>query len=140
MVYKKITPKQREQKKHNRLYPFNENTPLWNLLTRRVKYYNAYRDWLDQMKESGFLELPDDYDPRHLKMFNFNYVSHGRHRSGVIPKGQIYKQLSVLLSMLDGDEGFCRPVEVFYRYMSDKMHSNLVVKPSILKRQILWAF
>ena len=39
MVYKKLSPKKREQKKHNRLYPFNEKTPFWNLLTRRNQYY-----------------------------------------------------------------------------------------------------
>ena len=140
MAYKKQSLKQRERKRNNRLYPFNESTPLWNLLTRRKKYYIAYRDWLEHMKESGFLELPDDYDPQKLTMFHFNFISHGRHRSGVITKSEIYKQLSVLLSMVDGCEGFCRPVEVFYRYISNPSHSNLDVKPSVLKRQVLWTF
>lgn len=140
MAYKKLSPKQREQKKHNRLFPFDQETPFWNLLTRRVKYYNAYRDWLEQMKDSGYLELPEDYDPRHLTMFHFNFIFHGRHKDDVITKSHIYEQLRALLNMLEGEEGFCRPVEVFYRYMSDEAHSNLVVKPSVLKRQILGAF
>ena len=140
MAYKKLSPKQRELKKSNRLYPFSESTPFWNLLKRRKKCYDAYRDWLEQMKDAGFLELPDDYDPRHLTKFHFNFVSHARHRRGVITKSLIYEQLSILLSMLDGCEGFCRPVEVFYRYISDPSHSNLDVKPSALKRQVLWIF
>lgn len=139
MAYKKLSPKQREQKKQNRLYPFNEKTPFWNLLTRRVKYYNAYRDWLEQMKESGYLELPDDYDPKRLAMFHFNFIFHGRQKNDAISKSDIYAQLRALLSVLDGCEGFRVPVEVFYRYISDKTHSNLAVKPSVLKRQILWA-
>lgn len=140
MAYKKLSPKQREQRRHNRLYPFNANTPLWNLLTRRVKYYNAYRDWLENMKQSGLLELPDDYDPRQLTMFHFNFVSHGRYRKVAIAKGDIYEQLNNLLDSLDGCDGLRVPVEVFYRYMSDKSHSNLAVKPSTLKRQVLWTF
>lgn len=122
------------------MYPFDEETPFWNLLTRRVKYYNAYRDWLEKMKDSGYLELPEDYDPRHLTMFHFKFIFHGRHKKDVITKSHIYEQLRALLNMLDGSKGFHVPEEVFYRYMSDKTHSNLVVKPSVLKRQILWAF
>lgn len=140
MAYKKLSPKQRERRKHNRLFPFDESTPLWNLLTRRKKCYDAYRVWLGQMKDAGFLELPNDYDPRHLTFFHFNFVSHARHRSGVIPKSQIYEQLSTLLSMLDGCEGFRCPVEVFYRYISNLSHSNLDVEPSVLKRQVLSRF
>ena len=74
MAYKKLRPKQREQRRQNRLRPFNAKTPFWNLLTRRKKYYEAYRDWLEQMKKDGLLELTDDYQPRHLTMFNFNCV------------------------------------------------------------------
>ena len=139
MAYKKLSPKQREQKRHNRLYPFNEKTPFWNLLTRRKQYYEEYIFWLEHMRHSGFLELPDDYDPRHLSMFHFCFVSHGRHKNGAITKSHIYNELKDLLLMLDECEGFRVQEEVFYRYMSDKMHSNLVVKPSVLKRQILWA-
>lgn len=139
MAYKKLSSKQRERKRHNRLYPFSESTPFWNMLKRRKKYYDAYRDWLEYMKKGGFLELPDDYDPQRLTMFEFNFTSHGRFRSGA-PKAEIYKQLRNLLNMLEGCKGFCRPVSVIYRYMSDPSHSNLDVKPDVLKRQILWTF
>ena len=74
MAYKKLSPKQREQKKHNRLYPFDEKTPFWNLLTRRKQYYEEYVYWLEHMKQSGLLELPDDYDPRRITMFHFCFV------------------------------------------------------------------
>lgn len=119
------------------MYPFNEETPFWNLLTRRKQYYEEYIFWLEHMRDSGLLELPDDYDPRHLSMFHFCFVSHGRHKKGAITKSHIYKELKDLLLMLDECEGFRVPVEVFYRYMSDKAHSNLVVKPDVLKHQIL---
>ena len=113
MVYKKLSPKKREQKKHNRLYPFNEKTPFWNLLTRRNQYYEEYIFWLEHMKQLGLLELPEDYDPRHLTMFRFNFVSHARHRKDTITKSQIYQELKDLLLMLDECEGFRVPVEVF---------------------------
>lgn len=140
MKEKKQKNKRHEQKRRNRLYPFNKDTTFWNLLARRKKYYLAYIEWLELMKQKGYLKLDEGYDPCKIKKFTFCFSFHARHGESVVTKSQIYEQLAVLLRMLEGCKGFCRPVEVFYRYISDSAHSNLAVKPNTLKRQILQRF
>jgi len=130
--------KRREQRHEHRLRPYKKSTTFFNLLVRRKKYHDAWARWFDENK--ALLVDGDMLDARTLTYFHFKFKNHGRHSKGQFTKDNVYELIAQLLHMLDYSEGLVHGQEVFFRYMTDPEHSNLVVKNNALKRAVFQVF
>ncbi len=114
---------------------YKRTKAFYDIIRRRKQCRECFIRWMED--NADVIIFDKDSDVTKLSYIHFNYVPHGRRGQGQITKNVIYERLAQLFIGLGQTAGFENGAASFYRYISDKEHSNLATTPKALKREIM---
>ena len=114
---------------------FKRTKAFYDIIKRRKQCREYFIRWMED--NADIMNLDKGSDVTKLPYIKFKFVLHGRRSKEDITKSVVYERLAILFLGVGMADGFEYGAESFFRYITNKDHSNLATEANVLKREIM---